>query len=126
MEIGHDSIRLSFWKLVDEESVWLKKQKSGQVACPLWRCQGRLDRGGHARVGSRRTVGMCQMGEAATQTRNLSLGVHQAGAIRWFGWVERRIHGKGLGYAAAGQGMVRAGQFLDWCNSEQILITLNH
>lgn len=69
---------------------------------------------------------MCQMGEAATQTWNLSLGVHQAGTIRWFGWVGRRIHGKGLGHAAAGWGTVRAGQFLDWHNSEQILITLNH
>jgi len=65
---------------------------------------------------------MCQMGEAATQTQNLSLVVHRAREIRRFGWVGGRIPEKGLGHAAAGRGIpVRAGQLLDWLNSEQIL-----
>lgn len=40
-----------------------KSQKSGKVAWPPQRCQGRLHGGGDTRVGSRRTGGVGQMGE---------------------------------------------------------------
>lgn len=96
MEIGHCSVSdtsfLEAHRLDGEIKCDKKPHKSGMLACPLWRRQGRLHRGADTSVGSRRTVGVRQMGEkkedsrlraaCATQTLTLSLGIDRAREIR--------------------------------------------